>query len=68
VRQRDERLVIRSTGADTRRPLKDSYDDYRWTTCSTSPWCLARALGSRPYRRSRPRRHSRPTRSAGWPS
>ena len=28
MRQRHERVVIRSTGANTRRPLKDSYDDY----------------------------------------
>ena len=28
MRQRDERVVIRSTGANTRRPLKDGYYDH----------------------------------------
>ena len=27
MRQQDERVVIRSTGANTRRPLQDGYDD-----------------------------------------
>ena len=28
MRQRHERVVIRSTGANTRRPLKDCYYDH----------------------------------------